>query len=253
MCQTAPPRGIPWPRASTARARSGSSDPSSTAPAVSPAAPATPTPAPRCLTSRRALAPGAPTTTVTVVKPGPRAMTDPSDATTATLESAVAHPTWTTADSSVAVVASDGSVIARGPGFTTVTVVVGAPGANARLLVKQRGAGVGVAGAAGDTAGAVLEGSLLPLRARAVDARGHGMPLGGAVWHIDDTSVATLDSRGMLTARNPGRTVVSARIEDATGYLPIWVATTASALSLVAGTGQRALAGHALPQRVVVR
>src|SRR5205807_8863276 len=42
-----------------------------------------------------------------------------------------AHPTWTTADSSVAVVASDGSVIARGPGFTTVTVVVGSLVANA--------------------------------------------------------------------------------------------------------------------------
>src|SRR5207302_7341166 len=46
------------------------------------------------LTSRRALATSDPTTTVTVVKPRPRAMTDPSDATTATLESAVVHVGW---------------------------------------------------------------------------------------------------------------------------------------------------------------
>src|SRR3954466_8676273 len=54
-----------------------------------------------------------------------------------------ARPTWTTGDSNVAVVRTDGSVIARGPGSTTVSVVVGALVANSRIMGRQRVAGVG--------------------------------------------------------------------------------------------------------------
>ena len=164
-----------------------------------------------------------------------------------------ARPTWTSGDSTIATVEADGSVIARGPGLTTITVVVGTLVSNARIFVKQKVAGVAVANPAGDTAVVLLEGGQLQLHARALDARGHTVPGRVAVWHIDDTTVAKLDGLGLITAQNAGRSVVSAKIDGASGYLPVAVVTTASALSIVAGANQRALAGHLLPQRVVVR
>ncbi len=164
-----------------------------------------------------------------------------------------ARPTWTTGDSTVASVGEDGAVVARGPGQTTVTVIVGTFVATSRLVVKQRVAGVVVSSSIGDTAINVLEGSELQLRARALDARGHGIVQAGAAWHIDDSSVAVLAPTGVLSARNAGRSVVSAKIDGKSGYLPVSVMTTATALNVVGGAAQRALAGRALPQPIVVR
>ncbi|HYC49902.1 MAG TPA: Ig-like domain-containing protein [Gemmatimonadaceae bacterium] len=164
-----------------------------------------------------------------------------------------ARPTWTTGDATIATVGADGAVVARGPGSTTVTVVVGTLVETSRIVVRQKVAGVVVSSSAGDTAAAVLEGSPLQLRARALDARGHIVAQAGAAWHIDDSSVAVLDSAGVLVGRSAGRSVVSARIDGKSGYLPISVVMTAANLDLVAGSGQRALAGRALAQPVVVR
>jgi hypothetical protein len=164
-----------------------------------------------------------------------------------------ARPTWTTGDSTVASANTDGAIVARGPGTTTVTVIVGSLVATSRLVVKQKVAGVVVSSGAGDTAVALLEGSQLQLRARALDARGHGIVQAGAAWHIDDSSVAVLDPSGVLSGRVAGRSVVSARIEGKAGYLPISVVTTAANLAVVGGGAQRAAAGQPLPQPVVVR
>ena len=109
-----------------------------------------------------------------------------------------ARPTWTTGDSSIAVVEADGSVIARGPGLTTVSVVVGDLVSHAKIFVRQQVAGVAVANPAGDTAVVLLEGIQLQLRARPLDARGHTVPDRVAQWHIDDTTVASLDAKGKI-------------------------------------------------------
>ena len=164
-----------------------------------------------------------------------------------------AAPTWTTGDSSVAIVGDDGSVIARGPGSTTVTVVVGKLVSTARVVIKQKVAGVVVFSPAGDTAVSLLEGNQLQLQARALDARGHTVAGRVAGWHIDDSSVATIDDRGLITAVNAGRSVVSVNVEGVSGSLPIGVTTPASNIAIVAGGNQRALVGRMLPQRIVVR
>ena len=164
-----------------------------------------------------------------------------------------ARPTWTTGDTTVATVGADGAVVARGPGSTTINVVVGQLVASSRIVVKQKVAGVVVSSTAGDTAVTVLEGAPLQLRARGLDARGHIVAQAGAAWHIDDSSVAVLDPSGVLTGRTAGRSVVSARIDGKSGYLPISVVMTAAHLELVAGSGQRALAGRQLAQPIVVR
>jgi hypothetical protein len=164
-----------------------------------------------------------------------------------------ARPTWTTGDTNVAVVRTDGSVIARGPGSTTVSVVVGSLVANARIIVRQRVASVAVTNAARDSFVVVPEGSELKLGALAYDARGHLVHGRGVDWAVDDSSVASLDKSGVLIATNPGRTAVTAKVDGTAGRSSVSVVTTASALTVVAGSRQRALAGNTLPQQVVVR
>jgi hypothetical protein len=163
------------------------------------------------------------------------------------------RPTWTTGDSNVAVVRSDGSVIARGPGTTTVSVVVGNLVAHAKILVRQRVASVAVTNAPADSFVVVPEGGELKLNALAFDSRGHLVNGRGIEWSVDDSSVATLDKSGVLSANNAGRTYVIAKIDGTAGRSGVSVISTASALALVAGTNQRAIAGHALAQQLVVR
>jgi hypothetical protein len=164
-----------------------------------------------------------------------------------------ARPTWATGDSSIATVLADGSVIARGPGRTAITVVVGKLVTHSTIIVRQRVAAVEVGRATGDSLIVLPEGSELQLKARAIDARGH--PISGleASWHIDDNSVAALDSSGVLTGRSAGKTLLTAKVEGVSGQTGVSVVTPASAISLVAGSSQRALAGKTLAQAVVVR
>jgi len=164
-----------------------------------------------------------------------------------------ARPVWTTGDSTIAIVLPDGSVIARGPGRTMVSVVVGRLVTHSKIVVKQRVANVEVGRASGDSVIVLPEGSQLQLRARPTDSR--GFPIAGLepTWHIDDNSVAALDSGGLLTGRSAGRTLIAAKVEGVTGRAGVSVVTPATAIALVAGTNQRALAGKLLPQAVVVR
>ena len=164
-----------------------------------------------------------------------------------------ARPVWTTGDSSIATVLQDGSVVARGPGKTLVSIVVGKLVTHSKIVVRQRVANVEVGRASGDSVIVLPEGAQLELRARAMDARGY--PIAGldATWHVDDNSIAALDSTGLLTARSAGRTTVGAKIDGVSGRTAVSIVTPATAIALVAGTNQRALAGKQLPQAVVVR
>jgi Big-like domain-containing protein len=164
-----------------------------------------------------------------------------------------ARPTWTVGDSTIAKVLPDGSVIARGPGRTTVSVVVGKFVAHSRVVVRQRVAAVEINKPAGDTTFIIPEGGRIQARARALDSRGYAIAGLSATWQVDDTTVAVLDTAGVVTARNEGRTVISARIDGVTGRSGISVVTPAAAITLVAGTNQRAVAGMPLPQAIVVR
>src|SRR3954469_24679452 len=164
-----------------------------------------------------------------------------------------ARPTWTTGDSSVATVLTDGSVIAHGPGRTMVSVVVGKLVTHSTIVVKQRVASVEVGRASGDSLIVLPEGADLQLKARAIDARGHAISGLDATWHVDDNTVAALDSTGVLTGKNAGRTLVTARIDGASARTGVSVVTPAAAIALVAGSSQRAVAGKALAQAVVVR
>jgi hypothetical protein len=164
-----------------------------------------------------------------------------------------ARPTWTTGDSSIATVQSDGSVIAQGPGRTMVSVVVGNLVTHSTVVVQQKVAKVEVGRAESDSLIVVAEGTDLQLVARGFDARGN--LIGGLVpaWHVDDNTVASLDSTGVITGTNAGRTIIAAKIDGIAAKSWVSVVTPAAAIALVAGSSQRALAGRALAQAVVVR
>src|SRR4051812_6977182 len=164
-----------------------------------------------------------------------------------------ARPTWTTGDSSIATVLPDGSVIAHGPGRTMVSVVVGKLVTHSTIIVQQRVTSVEVSRASSDSLVVLPEGATMQLRARAMDARGHLIAGALASWHVDDNAVVGLDSAGVLTAKNAGRTLVAAKVDGVSGRTSVSVVTPATAVALVAGSNQRALAGKTLPQSVVVR
>jgi hypothetical protein len=163
-----------------------------------------------------------------------------------------ARPIWTTGDSAIAVARSDGSIVARKPGQTTVSVVVGTLMAHAKFVVKQKVATVDLPGLSADSV-VVAEGTEIKLQARALDSRGHAIQTARAEFQVEDSAVATLDTTGVLVGRNTGHTSFSAKIDGVTKHASLYVVTTAANLALVAGTNQRALAGSTLPQAVVVR
>ena len=163
------------------------------------------------------------------------------------------RPAWSSENPGVALVRNDGSVVAQGPGTTTITVAVGGRVARSRILVRQRVASVDVIGADGTDALTLRELDRQPLRARARDARGHAIADVAARWRVDDSSVVALDSAGIATARTPGRTIVTAAVDGVVGHAALSVVAAPATIGLLAGAGQHAPAGRALPQNVVVR
>ena len=162
-------------------------------------------------------------------------------------------PAWSSENPGVAVVRNDGSVVAQGPGTTTITVAVGGLVARSRIVVRQRVASVEVIGADGTDGLTLPELDRRPLRARALDARGHAIADAIARWRVDDSSVVAVDSAGAATARTPGRTIVTAAVDGVIGHAALSVVAAPATIDLLAGAGQHAPAGRALPQNVVVR
>ncbi len=164
-----------------------------------------------------------------------------------------AHPTWTSDDPRVAAVLGDGSVVARGPGAAGIAVIVGGLVAHARVVVAQRVAVVSVEATALDSAVTVAEDARVALHAVARDARGYVVAAIAPRWHIDDTTVASIDTAGIVAGHAQGRSIVTATVGAIDGHAAVSVVATPSAIAAVSGTQQRALAGRAVPQAIVVR
>lgn len=157
---------------------------------------------------------------------------------------------WSSDNPRVASVERDGTVIARGAGTTTIVVAVGEHIARSRVTVRQVVAAVRLNG---DSTISIADGEQAPLSARGLDARGHLVAQRPVIWQSANPDVIAIDSLGIATARNPGSTTVGATIDGVTAYVPARVIAVPSALELVAGGEQRATAGSAVPQRIVVR
>lgn len=125
-----------------------------------------------------------------------------------------AATTWASSADSVATVTDDGVVTAAGNGETALTV--SSRGALAGVIVSVHQVATSLAllpdsvvlGDPGDTA-------RVSLAAR--DARGVTIQAPSVVWASADSTVATVDDSGLVTAVETGTVVISATVDDAIG------------------------------------
>ena len=161
-----------------------------------------------------------------------------------------ARPAWASENPDVATVEQDGSVIARGPGATTIIAMVGDLSARTRIVVHQTVAAVRIAG---DSAVAMAEGDERTLDARAFDSRGYVIPGRSAHWALAGGSAVTVDSGGVVRAQETGRAIVSATVGGTTAQTLVNVSPSPAAITAIKGNAQRARAGESLPERLLVR
>lgn len=157
---------------------------------------------------------------------------------------------WSSDNPAIVEAIGGGKVVAKGAGTTTVVAAVGEKLARSRVTVRQR---VTTVRADGDSALVLAEDERRPLPVRAFDARGYAIARPVDRWRSLDSAVVTVDSAGMATGQAQGTGDVEVTVEGITARVPVRVLAVPSTIEVVAGDAQRALAGAALPQPVVVR
>ena len=160
------------------------------------------------------------------------------------------RPRWTSDNPQTAIALPNGSVLVRGPGVATILVTVADLSARSRIFVRQTVSSVDISG---DSAVLLGEGEQRPIVARALDARGYPIVGVPAQWKIADTTIADVDSLGVFVGRNPGKTIITATAAGVSGHAPLTVVPVPAAIAILSGAQQRAAAGTALPQPIVVR
>ena len=161
-----------------------------------------------------------------------------------------ARPTWTSERPSVASVLADGSVIVKSPGVTTVLAAIDDRTARAHIVVRQR---VTALRRDKDSTVSVPEGEQGALSVWALDARGHIVRGRGVAWASDDSTIASVDSAGVVTGRNLGHALVRAVVDDLTTAYAVAVVATPAVVEAADTETQHSNAGTPLPQPVVVR
>lgn len=157
---------------------------------------------------------------------------------------------WSSDDPGIASVDQSGTVIANGPGVVNIVVAAGGRIARSRIAVQPKVAAIEVVF---DSTFRIPEGEQRTASVRAVDARGHQLPGRDALWLVADSAIARVDSAGIVHARAPGRTILEARVESASARIEFEVTPVPGAATVVSGDHQRADAGGALPQPVIVQ
>jgi hypothetical protein len=157
--------------------------------------------------------------------------------------------TWSVTNPGVGEARPNGSVIATGPGVTSVVVSAGQTSARATVVVKPR---VVELRPASDTVD-LPEGGATSLIAMPIDLRGRVIRGMLARWRSSDTTVFAVDSLGLATGVRPGVARASATLETATTELVVRVTPVLGAITIGAGADQHAPATTTLPAPVVIR
>ena len=121
--------------------------------------------------------------------------------------------TWSSSSTSVATVSTSGLVTAADNGTATITATAGTVSGSAAVTVAQEVSAVEVAPANG----VVLPGTTLQLEAEAQDANGHAVEGSEFVWASSDTTVAVVDSTGLVAGVSLGEVEVSATSSGVNG------------------------------------
>lgn len=157
---------------------------------------------------------------------------------------------WTSDDSAVAQTIGAGRVVAKRPGTATIMAIAGDKIARAHIVVRQTVAAVHIER---DTVLTLAEDQSRRLAVRAMDSRGHPIPARHARWSSTDTSVVTVDSSGVASARVEGQGEIGVEIDGMTARLPVAVVPVPGSIEVTGGGTQHALAGATLAQAVAVR
>lgn len=135
--------------------------------------------------------------------------------------------TWSSSDASVALVRSDGTVVARAPGEATATATHDGLSGSVDVVVDPEASAVMVSPA---TAELTSLGAVQTFSASVTDANGNPVPDAQVSWSSTDGAVASVDASGRATALGAGTTGVVARV--------MGVADTAQLQVALGPTGQ---------------
>ncbi|MDQ3950325.1 MAG: Ig-like domain-containing protein [Gemmatimonadota bacterium] len=124
----------------------------------------------------------------------------------------------------VAVDSATGRVTAIAPGEASIEALVAGQPAAAKFVVAARPSGPIARIVITPTRLRVIEGRKQQLTANLVDSA-NAPVIGAVTWQIEDTTVASIDATGNITARKPGRTNVVARSDTITTKIPLTVAS----------------------------
>ena len=131
-----------------------------------------------------------------------------------------ASVTWSSDSASVATVDASGLVTAAGNGTAMVTASVAEARASAAITVQQRVAEVTVSPAA-DTLVALED--TLRLSATAIDANQHRVPDVTFTWESNDTTIASVDSVGVVRAAGVGSATITAVANSVPGTAQVTI------------------------------
>ncbi len=152
--------------------------------------------------------------------------------------------TWSTSDQTVATVSSGGLVTAIGEGTATITAASGEQAGTASVTVTVPVSSVLVTPASGS----LTVGQTLQLGAQAKDASGGSLSGRTVVWSSNDSTVARVDSKGLVTATGIGSAAISAAVSGKTGtasisvYGSLGISTTSLARGVVGTAYSQVLA-----------
>lgn len=141
-----------------------------------------------------------------------------------------AKPRWSSTDTNVARVSPLGVATATGSGTTRIIARVGTAADTATLVVAQAVRFLFVSPAL-QTITAVADTARFTVEAR--DSSGALMPSPGVTWAVEDTSIATVDASGLVTARRSGAVFVTATADRQSGFATVAVRQELAGLRLL--------------------
>ena len=120
--------------------------------------------------------------------------------------------TWSSNNTSVATVSSSGVVTAKSPGTATITVRTNDGGKTATCTVTIREKVISVTGVSLNTSSLTMtEGDTQTLTATVSPSNATDKSV---TWSSNNTSIATVSSSGVVTAKSPGTATITVRTND---------------------------------------
>ena len=135
---------------------------------------------------------------------------------------------WSSGDTTVAVVDSAGLVTAVAAGSATVAAAAGEARGESVVTVMQSVSSVVVS----PTAGAIGPGDTLRLVAEAFDENGHPVDAAVFSWSSSDGSIATVDATGLVRGVREGQVMITAAAGDAQGTAKVTVDNQATTIAI---------------------